>query len=308
MRTEQLYYALAVAQTGSFSKAAELLYIKQQSVRMAIIRLEEELGVTLFERSSHGVSLTAEGEQCVEEFMAILAIYERLKDRAAPTSAKTELVIGTNSYGSLFLCRVVDALVSQYPRLAIKIAEKQHPVALAQSILSGECHCAATTIAANILAEDAVFTEHLHKTLAFRSLTKLTVGAYVLAGHPLSRRQRVAVRALAKYPVLAFNELFITDYLKHLAGADTLPNIIVSSNVDIHLSYIQREQGVSLAPEGALSGVSSPAMVFLPLENDVPLHFGLLYPLHAQLAKEIFQVVHFLEQAYINISRRQSLF
>ena len=79
MMTEQLYYALAVAQTGSFSKAAEQFFIKQQSLRMAINHLEEELQVVLFERTPRGVTLTAEGQRCLNELRQILDIYEGIK-------------------------------------------------------------------------------------------------------------------------------------------------------------------------------------------------------------------------------------
>lgn len=79
MRTEQIYYALMVAKCGSFSKAAELLYIKQQSVRAAINHLEDELGVTLFARTQKGVSLTDQGQETLRKLQDMLDIYEGIK-------------------------------------------------------------------------------------------------------------------------------------------------------------------------------------------------------------------------------------
>lgn len=53
----------AICQYGSFSRAAEELYIGQSSLSMAIQRIEGELGTPLFDRCQHPVRLTAAGEE-----------------------------------------------------------------------------------------------------------------------------------------------------------------------------------------------------------------------------------------------------
>ena len=56
----RIFYA--VANTGNISKAAKELYISQPAISKSIQKLEENIGVKLFERSSRGVTLTTEGE------------------------------------------------------------------------------------------------------------------------------------------------------------------------------------------------------------------------------------------------------
>lgn len=63
MEHRHLIGFLAVCDAGSFSKASEKLHMTQQGLGRSIRQLESELGVTLFCRSSHGVSKTAFGEQ-----------------------------------------------------------------------------------------------------------------------------------------------------------------------------------------------------------------------------------------------------
>ena len=58
LETKHLEAILALAQTGSFHKAADTLYISQPALSTALKKLEEQLGVTLFERSSSGVKPT----------------------------------------------------------------------------------------------------------------------------------------------------------------------------------------------------------------------------------------------------------
>ena len=57
----QIYYALVTSETGSMNKAAEKLFISQPTLTSAIKELETETGITIFNRSNRGVSLTNEG-------------------------------------------------------------------------------------------------------------------------------------------------------------------------------------------------------------------------------------------------------
>ena len=65
MNLKQLEYALAVADTGSFTRAAERCHVVQSALSHQVARLEAQLGVSLFERSSRRVRLTPAGEAFV---------------------------------------------------------------------------------------------------------------------------------------------------------------------------------------------------------------------------------------------------
>lgn len=65
-----------VANTCSFAKAAEILYISQPAVSQQIKSLENELGFTLFERSPHSVQITSAGKRFLEGVVDMLRIYE----------------------------------------------------------------------------------------------------------------------------------------------------------------------------------------------------------------------------------------
>jgi DNA-binding transcriptional LysR family regulator len=90
MISRRVRHALAVAETGSFSRAAELLGIAQPPLSQSVQRLEQELGVALFERSPRGVRLTPSGEAFLADARQAVAAADRARTaaRAAATQER----------------------------------------------------------------------------------------------------------------------------------------------------------------------------------------------------------------------------
>lgn len=73
MDIRQLTYAVRLAETLHFGKAAESMYISQPAFSVQIARLEKELGFTLFERKNHRVLITEAGQHFIEKAQVILS-------------------------------------------------------------------------------------------------------------------------------------------------------------------------------------------------------------------------------------------
>ena len=73
-------YAVEIAKTHSISKAAENLYMGQPNLSRAIKELEEHLGITIFRRTSRGITVTAEGEEFLQYANRIIAQVEQVED------------------------------------------------------------------------------------------------------------------------------------------------------------------------------------------------------------------------------------
>ena len=63
MNLLHLKYVVEISKTGSISKAAENLYMGQPNLSRAVRELEEEVGITIFNRTARGITVTAEGEE-----------------------------------------------------------------------------------------------------------------------------------------------------------------------------------------------------------------------------------------------------
>ena len=65
MTLHQIRYILTIEEIGSINRAAEQLYVAQPSLTNAIKEVEKELGITIFNRSGRGVTLTPDGSEFV---------------------------------------------------------------------------------------------------------------------------------------------------------------------------------------------------------------------------------------------------
>jgi DNA-binding transcriptional LysR family regulator len=135
MDLNQLRTFVTVADFGHLTRAAEALHLSQPAVSGHIKALEEGFGVTLFERSSSGMSLTPSGRRLLAESAQIISAVEHLKHsaqqlRGEPTG---KLKLGTVLEPSLL--RVGDLLVQArelYPQIELELAQVMSSDALAR--------------------------------------------------------------------------------------------------------------------------------------------------------------------------------
>ena len=82
MTLTELRYIVAVARERHFGHAAQSCFVSQPTLSVAIKKLEEELGVTLFERGPGEVSVTPVGQRVVEQAQRVLEEASRVKEIA----------------------------------------------------------------------------------------------------------------------------------------------------------------------------------------------------------------------------------
>ena len=125
MDLKQLRALIAIAETGSVTRAAEMLHIVQPAVSRQLRLLEEEMGTTLFDRGQRGMELTAAGEMLVVHAGRVLSELDMAKAEIVPDPGA---VIGSVTIGflpstaDLLAAPLVRQLKQKYPRLMISIS------------------------------------------------------------------------------------------------------------------------------------------------------------------------------------------
>ncbi len=127
MNDRQLQYALTLAKTLNFVKAAETLGISQPALSKQIAALENTLGATLFDRSRSPLTLTAAGTHFLREAAHLLYREEQLLRSMQEFSKgeRGELVIGISPFRSQYLIpRVAAQLREHFPKVRLVLAEE----------------------------------------------------------------------------------------------------------------------------------------------------------------------------------------
>jgi DNA-binding transcriptional LysR family regulator len=123
MNLKQLEYALAVADTGSFTRAAERCHVVQSALSHQVARLESQLGVSLFERSSRRVRLTPAGEAFVLSARPAVEAARRIGDDVAAACGQVRGRLSIGEISSLTALDLVDVLAvfhGRYPEVDVR--------------------------------------------------------------------------------------------------------------------------------------------------------------------------------------------
>ncbi len=184
-----LRYFVTVADEGNFTRAAQRLHIAQQSLSQQIKALEAQLGVTLFDRHSRGVALTAVGTVLLREARPVLAQAERAADavRRAARGEQGDLRVGfLSSVANYLMPPVVRMFGSKQPTIALR-AEDVPIAGLVAGIREGRIDAG---LSRPPLVDD----------LATEVVLREPVAAVLPEGHPLADRDELTLAELADEP------------------------------------------------------------------------------------------------------------
>jgi len=197
MEIRQLRAFVAIAETGTFTAAAERVHVTQAAISMQIRQLERETGTRLFVRAPRKVILTEAGEKLLERAQLILREHEAaLHELAALTGAEHgRLRVGSASAGvsTDSLPRILKTLRKEYPGAETSVATGTSEE-LVQKLLAGELDFAfvslpvdARGVQSELLSEDylVAIASPRHKFAKQR-----IVSAYSLAGEKLILGER----------------------------------------------------------------------------------------------------------------------
>lgn len=141
MDFKHFQYVLKVAELQNMTKAANELYITQPSLSHYIARVEEEVGVQLFNRNTTPISLTLAGEKYVETAKMILSLNDRLKHELSDISAekKGRVTVGiSHARASFFLPYVLPQFQRQFPGVEVRTVEVRSDL-IEEYVSKGKC-------------------------------------------------------------------------------------------------------------------------------------------------------------------------
>ncbi|WP_349741301.1 LysR family transcriptional regulator [Roseateles cavernae] len=243
MDMRHLRCLVAVAEELHFGRAAKRLHLTQPPVSLAIKELEDELGVTLLERTSRRIAITRAGEDALRDARAVLAAADTMRRRAQETA---QGLMGTLSIGfiSLPIYSFLPTLVRQF-----SAAHQRVKISLHEGTTDHIIH----DVESGSLDLGLVFqTADPPAALSVKLVQKEPLVLALPAGHALAGSARIALGQLAQERFLGFErhqgplmfDAIVATCMRHGFS----PNLFVARQMQTIVSLVSGGIGVALVP------------------------------------------------------------
>jgi LysR family hydrogen peroxide-inducible transcriptional activator len=181
MTIQQLKYALALEEHGHFQKAAEHCFVTQPTLSQQIQKLEDDLGIVLFDRSRQPILPTHDGMLILRQIHTALLELERIDEKVKDLRNEVQGVFRLAVIPTLaayIIPRFLKDFTTAYPKVQLRIDESQTDK-IVEDLTHGHVDAAllVTPLENPSLVEEPLFYE--------------TIWLYLCAGHPLLRKVSV---------------------------------------------------------------------------------------------------------------------
>lgn len=241
MELRQLQYVLAIAEQRSFSKAAAELHVAQPSLSQAVMKLERELGVTLFDRTTSPIRLTDAGERFVEKARIVWDWIDQMDREMKDMSQakKGKLILGTMPMtGAYILPHWLPRFGQDYPGIELLMLEETSSN-LEAFTLQGE-------------TDVSLLQLPISDELQWIPVVEEEVVIAVPPHHPIASRRDVSLIELADEPFILMKP---GQGLRNMAlelchAAGFTPRIALeSSNIETVQSFVAAGLGIAFVPK-----------------------------------------------------------
>ncbi|WP_047153471.1 LysR family transcriptional regulator [Aneurinibacillus tyrosinisolvens] len=258
MDIRQLSYFIEVAKQKSFTRASKVLHLSQPSLSKMVKSLEDELEVTLIDRSARQIELTDAGETVFIHGQRIVESLGELSSLLYDTMhlKKGNVKIGLPPLiGALFFPRIIKGFRDLYPEITIQLVEHgSHKVT--QSVEEGTLDFGVVVLPVD--EEKFTVVPFVYEKLML----------FVHESHPLAAKREVAMKDLQPESFILFSEDFTLHgrIIQACRNAGFEPKIAYeSSQWDFIGEMVGQELGISIFPESIAKKVNPNHIRAIPI-------------------------------------------
>ena len=277
MEIHQLEYVIALEKYRNFSLAAHEISVSQSTLSDQVKKLENELGIKLFLRTTRKVQLTSAGEEFMIYANRIISEIQNVHNAMSEHSnlLKGKIKIGANpNITYLGITAVIADFKKKYPGLKMELYEAN------SDILIKKMH--ASEVDAAFLTSPYISDHEIN----FHPLIHDKLILFASNSHPLTNRKSVSLSELSqeKFLMIKATTGWRNATLEACRNAGFEPNIIFeSSYTETIKGLIEEGVGIALFTNRIAAAVSSPKTAIINLKNTVRSVTGLATPKKTEL-------------------------
>ncbi len=243
----QLRHFLAVVETGSFSAAAECVYVSQPALTRSIQQLERAVGVPLLIRGARRTIPTAEGRSFILHARQIL---QDCLDAEADIRIVQEGRLGAVALGidAMFAAQFLEGVLVQAtveaPEIEIRVVEST-ACELLRAVEEGQLDFAIACPAAGTA---------MPATLAFEPMTEVRRVAVTGRGHPLARRRAIEPGELAGFDWVVLDEPTCVELTRRVFSEQGIPpyRALRTNSITLIRDQVMHARAIGVLPEPAV--------------------------------------------------------
>ena len=204
MTLQQLLYVLTVSDEGTMNKAAEKLFVSQPTLTSAIRSIEQELHIQIFNRTSHGVTVTNQGREFLTYARQLYQQYELLKNRYEDVSMRR------NKFR--VSCQHYSFATKAFVQTVRKFGTVKYDFAISETKTMHVIEDVGNSISEIGILYLSNYNRHFMEkqfeewNLEFHHLTYCDAYVYLYKNHPLAHQKSITYDELLPYPNMTFDQ------------------------------------------------------------------------------------------------------
>ena len=263
MTLSELRFVVSVAQEKNFRRAAAKSFVSQPALSLAIKKIENELGVLIFERNRMGISLTTVGEKIVNQAQIVIEEVDKIKAISVTekNTQQVEVKIGLiYSIAPYLLPSIIPLVKNSSPEIILE-AEEDITTNLIKKLEEGSIDAA---IIALPFVVPGIETQPLYDE-PFKVL--------IPTKHPWNNKQKINAKELKNEKILLLDNThcFSMQVREACPGISDKAEVQAGTSLETIRNMVASNLGISILPQSATANNYSNDLInILPFESPIP--------------------------------------
>ena len=307
MTLQQLKYVTTIANIGSISEAAKRLFVSQPSLTKAIKELEKEMGITIFDRTNKGITVSKEGERFLGYARQVLEQAALLEEQyKSQSGGKKQFSVSTQHYSfavNAFVELLKGAEINQYD---VSLRETQtYEIIDDVAHMKSEIGLLYYNDFNRPVLEKLIHTNELTFTELFTAHPHIFIGKT----HPLAHKEVVSMDELEEYPYISFEQ---GDHNSFYFSEEIFSTVVRPKHIRVRdraslFSLLLGLDGYTVSSGVIDKEVNGENIISVPLAEEGLMHIGYITNNKMQRSRLGQEYIHALEQYVNNYGRHIQL-
>ena len=307
MTLQQLKYVTTIANIGSISEAAKRLFVSQPSLTKAIKELEKEMGITIFDLTNKGITVSKEGERFLGYARQVLEQAALLEEQyKSQSGGKKQFSVSTQHYSfavNAFVELLKGAEIDQYD---VSLRETQtYEIIDDVAHMKSEIGLLYYNDFNRPVLEKLIHTNELTFTELFTAHPHIFIGKT----HPLAHKEVVSMDELEEYPYISFEQ---GDHNSFYFSEEIFSTVVRPKHIRVRdraslFSLLLGLDGYTVSSGVIDKEVNGENIISVPLAEEGLMHIGYITNNKMQRSRLGQEYIHALEQYVSNYGRHIQL-